>query len=51
MSRIAVIILDMAVYLTFPKSEYRKIDVSNMVIYMHINCMNTIVDGSRKEKF
>lgn len=41
----------MALYLTVPEFEYRKIDVSEMVIYMHIKYVNTIVDGSRKEKF
>ena len=44
--------LDVAFYLTFPKFECRKIDVSDTGVHTHIKCVNIIlVHGSRKEKF
>lgn len=33
MNRIAITTLDVAFYLTFPKFEYRNLDVSNIVMY------------------
>lgn len=48
MNRITVITLDMIFYLTFLNFEYRKLDVSNIIIYVHIKYLNIIGGGDRK---